>query len=598
MFLSLSPGIGYAQTINPDTIASDLFRKFGENLSGNSDSMNLTVNRMIRKVSADYPGKTGEVLFQTGKLLYKRNSNDAALMCFRAALPLMEAGKDPEKYISCALAMANAFYKAMKADSAGFYADLASRIATKFKINRFDGDIYNNKARVADLVGQRLLAIEWYLKAADFQRENKDTARLGVILGNIGAVHINLENYSEALKCLHESEIYNEHQVNKAALNDTYTNLAVAYKGEGNFREAVRYYLKSISLSKKMQNDFQLARAYMNLASAYINEKKYREAEAYIDSSKFLCEKNNIPVGLLYNKINQGQVMLETGRVSTGLSLLLDVEKDMAGYKMPGLLSELWSIISYGYEKDRQYRPAFDYYKRSIALKDSIAGSETRRHVFELQTRYESERSARQIDQLQDNVGKQKIRNNFVMVALGMSVVIILLLGALLIFYRRTQSYRHRLAREENEKLRLSMDIKDQELVSKAINLAKINEIVLDVSDQLKQILPGLTKEKTNLLQQLLRNLESSLPSEAWKEFETRFEQVHTGFYDKLLSLYPDLTPAELKVCGFLRLNLTTKDIALLTNRGIGTIDHARSSIRRKMNLDNDANLTSCLLSL
>jgi tetratricopeptide (TPR) repeat protein len=598
ILLCFHGGIVFSQTINSDTVAAVFVRKFTKQHSGNMDSMNQTADRMIHKVIADNPRKAEEVLYRTGKLLYKNNFNDAALKCFRAALPLISERKNPEEYISCALAIANVFYKSMKADSAGFYTNLAYGTAKQKMIHLYDGEIYNNKARIADLVGRRLDAINWYLKAADFMRAKKDTASLGVILGSIGAVQINLDNYVEALKYLHESETYNEQQDNKAALNDTYTNLAVAYKGLGNTQESVRYYYKSINLSRKLHNDFQLARAFMNLATVYINEKKYREAEDYIDSSRFLCKKNNIRVGLILNNINQGQVMLETGRVRKGLELLLETENTMAGDKMPGILSELWTIISYGYEKDKQYRPALDYYKKSIALKDSIAGSETKRQVFELQTRYESERSARQIDLLQEKIGEQKNRDNLFLLGLGMSVVIILLLGALLIFYKRTQQYKQRLASEENKKLRLSMNIKDQELVSKAMNMAKINEMVLEVSDKMKQVMPGLTKEKTDLLQQLLRNLECSLPSEAWKEFETRFEQVHSGFYDNLLTLYPDLTPAELKICGFLRLNLTTKDIALLTNRTIGTIDHARSSIRRKMNLDNEANLTSCLLSL
>jgi DNA-binding NarL/FixJ family response regulator len=167
-----------------------------------------------------------------------------------------------------------------------------------------------------------------------------------------------------------------------------------------------------------------------------------------------------------------------------------------------------------------------------------------------------------------------------------------------MIIYKKAEKYKQRLINEENVKLRLSMDVKNQELVSKAMNMFKINQIVMDVGNQLKLILPGLSKEKTDSLQQLLKNLESSLPTEAWKEFETRFEQVHKGFYDILVNRYPDLSPTELKVCGFLRLNLTTKDIALLTNRSIGTIDHSRSSIRKKLNLENDANLTTYLLSI
>jgi tetratricopeptide (TPR) repeat protein len=556
------------------------------------------IYRFIGKVSSDYPSKASLVLYKTGILLTAHDHNSPALKCLRASFSLTNKNENPREYIVCALAIADVFYKAVKADSAGYYVDLAYGVAQNNNIDKYNDDIYNDKARIADLSGQRLAAIDWYLKAADIQRQRKDTLGLGIVLSNIGGLHLVLKNYDEALKYLLESEDYNEHQKNESYLNDTYNNLAVAYKKLNKPSEALRYYYKSIVLSKKLGDDFQLARVFMNIANAFIEDGKYNDAEAYLDSSKFICERNSFEVGLLLYKINMGQLNLEKGQISKSLGLLQDAEKDMAGSDMAEIQSEFWEIISTAYEKDKQYQRALDYYKKFVALKDSIGGSETNRFVLELQTRYESEHSARQIEQLQKNIIKQKARNGYVLLGLGMSVIIILLLGILLIIYRRTQHYKHRLAQDENEKMQLSMDIKDQELTSKAMNMAKINQMVLDVSDQLKKVLPGLSREKTESLQNLLKNLESSLPTEAWKEFETRFEQVHKGFYDKLQNLYPELSPAELKVCGFLRLNLTTKDIALLTNRGIGTIEHSRSAIRKKMNLENDANLTSFLLSL
>ncbi len=596
--LCIPLGCVFSQIVNPETLAAGFLRQFEKRDHSNKDSVNLIVSRMIVRVKAEYPDKAGLVLCSAGKLLNNQAHDDAALQCLRASLPLISKSKNPDEYIICALTIVDVFYKAMKSDSASYYCDLAQSFSQQRKINKYNDVIYNDKARIADLKGERLMAIDWYLKAADIQRQKKDSANLGVVLSNIGILHTNLKNYDEAIKYLRESEIYNLHQKNLSNLNDTYINLAIAFQEKRKLSEAVRFYHKSIVLSKKLQNDQQLARAFMNLGVTYRIEKKYTFSAAYFDSSTFICEKNNFQVGVLLNKINQGHLLVEKGQIGKGLALLQDAEKDLDSYKMPGIQSEFWKIISMGYEKDKQYLQALKYYKKFIELKDSIAGSETNQYVLELQTRYQSERSARQIDQLQEGIVTQKARNGFILIGLGMAVIIILLLVVLLIIYKRTEKYKQWLVNEENAKLRLSMDVKNQELVSKAMNMFKINQIVIDVGNQLKLVLPGLTKEKTDSLQQLLKNLESSLPTEAWKEFETRFEQVHKGFYDKLIIQYPDLSPTELKVCGFLRLNLTTKDLALLTNRSIGTIDHSRSSIRRKMNLENNSNLTSYLLSI
>ncbi|MEI6695392.1 MAG: tetratricopeptide repeat protein [Bacteroidota bacterium] len=598
MLLYLPSGNVFSQTANSDTLEKRILQAFEKKPPLSKDASNLMIYRFVEKLTSYYPTKASLFLYKTGILLSTNHHKSQALKCFEASFTLTSKNKNPKEYIVCALAIADVFYKAMKADSAGYYNDLAYGVSQKNKFNEYEARIYNNKARIADINGQRLMAIDWYLKAASIHRQSKDTLSLGIVFDNIGTLHINLKNYNEALKYLRESEIYNGHQKNESYLNDTYGNLAMVYKKLKKSTEAFKYYHKCIVLSKKLGNDFQLARVYMNISNAFVEDKKYLEAEVYLDSCKFICEKNNIEVGLLLYKINKGQLNLEKGEIRKSLTLLQTAEKEMAGKSMPEIQSGLWEIMSTAYEKDKQYQRSLDYCKKFIALKDSISGGETNRYVFELQTRYESEHSARQIEQLQQNIEKQKVRNGYVLMGLGMSLIIIILLVVLLVIYRRSQQYKHKLAQEENEKLQMFMDVKDQELASKALNMSKINQMVLDVSEQLKKVLPGLTKEKTELLQQLLKDLESSLPTEAWKEFETRFEQVHKGFYDNLLNLYPELSPTELKVCGFLRLNLTTKDIALLTNRGIGTIEHSRSSIRRKMNLENDANLTSFLLSL
>ena len=93
-----------------------------------------------------------------------------------------------------------------------------------------------------------------------------------------------------------------------------------------------------------------------------------------------------------------------------------------------------------------------------------------------------------------------------------------------------------------------------------------------------------------------IRHLEKD---KSWKEFETHFSQVHSDFYQKLHEKFPDITLNERKLCAFLRLNMTTKDIASITHQSVHSINVARTRLRRKMNLANsEENLVSFLMSL
>jgi DNA-binding CsgD family transcriptional regulator len=68
-------------------------------------------------------------------------------------------------------------------------------------------------------------------------------------------------------------------------------------------------------------------------------------------------------------------------------------------------------------------------------------------------------------------------------------------------------------------------------------------------------------------------------------------------FFKLLLCKYPDLSPAEFKLCAYLRLNPSTKDLALLLNRIMRTVESTRANIRKKMNLNPQDNLVTQLVS-
>jgi hypothetical protein len=84
-----------------------------------------------------------------------------------------------------------------------------------------------------------------------------------------------------------------------------------------------------------------------------------------------------------------------------------------------------------------------------------------------------------------------------------------------------------------------------------------------------------------------------------WKEFECRFQQVHEQFYKTLTERFPDLTPSERRLCAFLKLNMTTKEISAMTRQNAKSIDVARTRLRKKLNLTGtDQNLITFLVTL
>ncbi len=83
-----------------------------------------------------------------------------------------------------------------------------------------------------------------------------------------------------------------------------------------------------------------------------------------------------------------------------------------------------------------------------------------------------------------------------------------------------------------------------------------------------------------------------------WKEFETRFNELNEGFISRLTERYPSLSPAEIRLCALLRLQMSTKEIAEMLNRSPRTIEYTRNSVRKKMDLQTGDNLVHYLLKI
>lgn len=87
------------------------------------------------------------------------------------------------------------------------------------------------------------------------------------------------------------------------------------------------------------------------------------------------------------------------------------------------------------------------------------------------------------------------------------------------------------------------------------------------------------------------------MPDNEWKDFSYYFGQVHPSFYQNLQSRFPDLSLKEKRLCAFLRLGLSSKEIAAITFVETRSVESARNRLRKKLNLDVDENLTTFLSS-
>ena len=140
--------------------------------------------------------------------------------------------------------------------------------------------------------------------------------------------------------------------------------------------------------------------------------------------------------------------------------------------------------------------------------------------------------------------------------------------------------------------------MKNKELANATMQMLHKNKILINLKEELKKIKGTLDDEQKYKVQWLLRKIDKEIDNEKqWKVFETQFERVHEEFLFRIKSAYPDLTPRELKLCAYLRMNVSSKEIAALMNISTRGVEISRYRLRKKLDLTREINLTDFILS-
>jgi DNA-binding CsgD family transcriptional regulator len=156
------------------------------------------------------------------------------------------------------------------------------------------------------------------------------------------------------------------------------------------------------------------------------------------------------------------------------------------------------------------------------------------------------------------------------------------------------------LIRLRNEKLNADLSFKSQELANSTMAIIKKNEFLLELKETLKSQKEDLgTRFPEKHYSRLVRKIDNNISSmDDWKVFEFHFEKAHEKFLHKLINKYPQLSHSDLRLCAYLRMNLTSKEIAPLLRISYRGVENHRYKLRKKLLLKKEVNLTDFILAL
>ncbi|MCK5135422.1 MAG: hypothetical protein KAR19_06495 [Bacteroidales bacterium] len=151
-----------------------------------------------------------------------------------------------------------------------------------------------------------------------------------------------------------------------------------------------------------------------------------------------------------------------------------------------------------------------------------------------------------------------------------------------------------------NEKLNADLSFKSQELANSTMGIIKKNEFLLELKEIIKRQKEDLgTRFPEKYYSSLVKKIDNNISSmDDWKVFEFHFEKAHEKFLHKLMTKYPQLSHSDLRLCAYLRMNLSSKEIAPLLRISYRGVENHRYRLRQKLLLKKEVNLTDFILSI
>jgi len=492
------------------------------------------------------------------------------------------------------------FQTVNNADSSLYYHKKALALRTQLNRSVDIAKSMNNIAAIYRKRGDLKKALDLYNKALKIYQKHDKKKEIANVLVGLGLIHRELKNYSTSIAYFKESLSINESMNNVRGKGNLYNNLGIAYLDVGNDSLAEIYLLKSEEISAKLGDPIGNYGVQINLAVIYKRrgetdrsiihyEKALRYFEARNDRDNMAIVQNNI--GYLYQKTKDDKKAIGYFRNALSNATATD-NIDVLKNAHKGLSNSLRNV--------GQFEEALEQFTMFATLQDSLKQSELIEKLAKYQELYESEKRIKEIKALKHRVfvkeaqakTNRMYRDGLIVFAFLLIVLVLITISRFKL-KKKVLVQKTRLMEDEKEEFRLKsalvekeIELKNRELSSLSVQAMNKNELLHSLSEKLSTLKRSTTEELEQSIFELERQIKSSFNLDKdWDTFQKHFTNVHPEFFTGLKSQFPKLSPNDLRICAYIKMNLSTKEISTLMNIAPKSTRMNKYRLKKKLHL-------------
>ncbi|MDW3210713.1 MAG: tetratricopeptide repeat protein [Reichenbachiella sp.] len=413
---------------------------------------------------------------------------------------------------------------------------------------------------------------------------------LRIIIMNSANIYGNLNQHDKAIDKLKSVIELAEIEQDSQLLAWTYNNIGTEYRKLGDFDSALIYLKKDLPYIQALMDTVGLALVNNNIAVAYNSRGEYNEAIKHLALAREQLRLKESKKRLAEVYTNFASNYAELGQLEKDKAYLDSAQEIAADINAKRIEQEILLGLSDYYSRIEDHKASLDFYHKHIQIKDSISSAEVQKETEILQLKYEDEKKANQLAQLEN----QQIQDRFDYWLLFIISTAVLLLASLMIY---TLRLRVKNARMTEKELQSQVEQKNKELTSYALNFIQKNELLNELTEKIAELKKQSDTRSIKELNQMNGIINNSFRIDHdWDNFKLMFEELHGDFFVRLKDRFPDLGNAELKLCALLRLNMNLKESSRILGISSDSVKTARYRIRKKFGLATEDNLVDFLI--
>ena len=548
-----------------------------------------------------------EKLIDLAKTYFYKNT-EYAFNCVYKAHAIAEENQDNARQSECNIIMGNIFKECSSYPTAISYYEKAIENLIALKENHTICKLY---IRIAELYQNGEFDSNWSIEAMNnaiiYAKKTENPNIIDETYLTLGNLYAALNMQESATKYYDEilKKVINKNTIRN--ISTTLSRKATLMIKQENYTDAMQLIDSSLYLCIRDFNDsLQVVNYYYKgkiheLTNDIESAKKY-----YTQAAKLAYDNNDFDTS---SKIMFciGNINKKTEDYSNAIKVFRIICDSTEKYRMYNVCYQAFYQLSQCYSLLGEYEEAYYLFNKYDIYYDSLYRIYQDKTVQELRNSYllstnVNELKTKEINEknIKDNINEWKLFILIIIVLAMISITFIILYSTNKATSHKnevtTYEQQHKIDKIENDLMEYQLKNNRELTMKLAFQLKSYLQIINPIKEDLKNAIELPESEQKNKIKNIYQHLQNNIHVFSNAEnLNKQIDKVYKDFLNRLEEKHPGLTKAEKKLCTLLYVNMSSKEIATITNSTIRTIETSRYRLRKKFNLSRDEDIVSFL---